>query len=487
MCSSDLFPSHDMFSAYNIPPLAEANLPTVAATLSAAPVVLAFDKKTTAEPCKQFHTVGNVAAQDAVNDLRHSLTVAACDAMSRSTSLCTKTLLPLLVLCIIQPAQALCTEIPEVILASRLLNLLYYAAVSYFVIRRGFVGRQFATIMFLICSGIYVMAQEEVHVEAPLDEVWVESLSELFWTYVNIILAIIRLHARLIFVFIDIIAPIAVTMWYMNKTADPIRYPNGAPVREAKYVAMTYLLWPGLIFVSTYTWFFVHQVVIFILLPVYITFLAIISWFNWWTSSDVKYFEIMLGHGILRKQLTHEELHAHEVEEEDESEDDAQGNGNQNAQANNGQAVPPPPPAVLPLRNYPDMRSQVRSLRKLTTTTLDLYLINVANLQIYLCTELLQSAVLHFMRSNPSKETIHNSIMQQTQFNLTDEEWIRHQQYLPSMVQYEVRQKKNDIVGVETIAEQLTNYDELSNRDKTQKSTTRPRERPRQSTLAAAR
>ena len=34
------------------------------------------------------------------------------------------------------------------------------------------------------------------------------------------------------------------------------------------------------------------------------------------------------------------------------------------------------------------------------------------------------------------------------------------------MVQYEVRQKKNDIVGAETIAEQLTNYDELSNKDK---------------------
>ena len=37
------------------------------------------------------------------------------------------------------------------------------------------------------------------------------------------------------------------------------------------------------------------------------------------------------------------------------------------------------------------------------------------------------------------------------------------------MVQYEVRQKKNDIVGVETIAEQLTNYDELPNRDKMRK------------------
>ena len=37
------------------------------------------------------------------------------------------------------------------------------------------------------------------------------------------------------------------------------------------------------------------------------------------------------------------------------------------------------------------------------------------------------------------------------------------------MVQYEVRQKKNDIVGVETIAEQLTNYDELSNKDKMRK------------------
>ena len=114
-------------------------------------------------------------------------------------------------------------------------------------------------------------------------------------------------------------------------------------------------------------------------------------------------------------------------------------------------------------------RRKSRYWRKLVTTSLDLYHFNVANVQVMLCTELLTSCVLHFMRSNPSKETIHNFLMMQTQFNLTDDEWIKHQQYMPSMVQYEVRQRKNEIVAVETIAEQLTNYDELSNKDKMRK------------------
>ena len=157
-------------------------LPAGAATLSVAPLY-AFDKSAVTAHCEQLCKRDTQAASaDAVHEFRHSLEVAAWSShFTPSTSLCTKTILPLLVLCLAQPSQAECTEIPEVILASRLLNLLYYAAVSYFVIRRGFVDRQFATILFILCSSVYVLAEE------PLDEVVVDSLGELFWTYLNLL------------------------------------------------------------------------------------------------------------------------------------------------------------------------------------------------------------------------------------------------------------------------------------------------------------
>ena len=209
----------------------------------------------------------------------------------------------------------MCTEIPEVILASRLLNLIYYAAVSYFVIRRGFVDRQFATILFILCSSVYVLAEE------PLDEVVVDSLGELFWTYLNLMLGIVKLHARLIFILIDIMAPIAITIWYTNRTNDPIKYPNGAPVSEAKYVLYCYALWPLLMFASTGPWFWLHKIFFFGVVPVYISFLALVSWFNWWTNSDVKQFEIVPRRGIIRKQFTYDELHPDVSEDPDNNED----------------------------------------------------------------------------------------------------------------------------------------------------------------------
>lgn len=299
--------------------------------------------------------------------------------------------------------------------------------------------------------------------DLPDEGIAFETLAELFWTYVGLMLNIFRLHARLIFIIIDVFLPIIVTIWYGNHTNDVVLYPRGALWRETKYVLMTYLLWPGFVFASTGPWFWLHKIFWLVIVPIIIVLWSIDSWFNWWTNSNVKLTVRMPGHSITRYQFSASEIENNRIPAAPVLPPGFIGP----AQA---PIVPNPLIPAAPLfKNAVDVRSQIRSLRKITTTTLDMYHVNVANTEMYLCTELLTCCVLHFSRASPSKEAISSFLMTQTQFNLTDAEWVRHTQFAPCVIQYELRQLKNESVGIETIAEELTNYDELSNKDKMRK------------------
>lgn len=358
-------------------------------------------------------------AQVAVEELRRSLGVAKwINECLPSTSLVQKTILPFIIMIMISPAKAMIVDEPIIYSLNNVIQVILFLMLTGILVKKGSIPYKLQFTIAFIGLIARVAAQENPEVAEAIPE---------FDPY-----ALLYNLVWFIFLVVDICLPVTVILWFWHRDHDRSIYPYGAPIGNWLLVISTTAFWFMLPFSAFFAWFAVHALIYALCIPLSLVYFGLQAWWEW-----------MRPTGTLLYTLT--------------------------------SYVPVNAPARIAVRpadgdpQFVEHRSQQRSIRKAIATQLVHIDLKYLNERIILCHDLVELCVLQFMRCTPTRAEINTFLMCQTQFNMTDLEWITHEMYVPAIVTWRIRVRKEEMAKFEQLAEELTDYDELAVRDKQRK------------------
>ena len=409
------------------------NLP-VAATRSVAPTCMlessyqALDNNTFRQNAVHAHTeaykvLSNqegataLAAKEQAAEFKNLLGKAkwSCECMP-STSLCKKTILFMIICGVVQPAEAMLVGNFAAEIVDHSLQTILHVVALIFFLQHGLKSWKMQLLLTFLSIITNVAAQDAAELRPYEFNGWT-IFKNLTW---------------FIFLLVDCFGPLYVIMWFWNKDHDRVEYPMGAPIKHWLLATSPFLLWLCIPFSTTGLWYWFHALVFSIVVPAALLYLGAQTWWTWMKPTGTA-LATVLDHGVV--------------------------------------GAPAPIPNRVPASDphFVEHRSQQRSIRKAVRTDLYYYHIKYCNETVPLCTDLINLCVLQYCRSNPTRAEIATYLKSLTQFNLSDLEWIDHDTYVPAIVQWLVREQRNKQAKIEDLSEELTNYDDLSVRDKQRK------------------